>query len=223
MVEERGRQERAERTRAHIIEIAASAFAEHGLDGISLNDVVRRSGLSKGAFYFHFSSKEELAVAAFEAKQAQLLYQLAAGNEPPPDSAAEALAEMWRRRNRLLAQDQSLACVTRLGGELNARSAPGSGLAAFHEAPIEMMAGLVRRGQATGEFRSDLDPWATARAIFAWVVGVDTLSILSSGGKDLEERSEEVLTLLLQGLVHPGRARSDRTGAKARTKKELTR
>lgn len=216
VVEERARQERAERTRAHIVEVAATAFAEHGFDGISLNDVVRRSGVSKGAFYFHFSSKEELALAAFQAKQTQLIGRLAAGAGPSA-SATEALADMWRRRNRLLAEDPSLGCVTRLGGELNTRSSPGSAFAAYHEAPIEMMAGLVRRGQEAGELRSDLDAGAVARAIFAWVVGVDTLSLLSTGGKDLEERSEEVLALLLPGLADHAGAPSPRRRPRARS------
>lgn len=220
MVEDGARQERAERTRARIVEVAAAAFAEHGLDGISLNDVVERSGLSKGAFYFHFSSKEELALAAFQAKQTQLLRLLRAGGDSPPASATEALADMWRRRNRLLAEDPSLGCVTRLGGELNTRSSPGSAFAAFHQAPIEMMAGFVRQGQEAGEFRSDLDAHAMARAIFAWVVGMDTLSLLSTGGKDLEERSEEVLALLLPGLAGPGHASSATARPKDRSRKE---
>ena len=223
MVEERARQERSERTRAQIVEAAAAAFAEHGFDGISLNDVVKRSGLSKGAFYFHFSSKEELAQSAFQVKQAQLLGMLAGGAETPPASAAEALADMWRRRNRLLAKDPSLACVTRLGGELNTRSSPGSAFASSHEAPIAMLAGLVRRGQEVGEFRSDLDAGAAARAIFAWVVGTDTLSMLSTGGKDLEERSEEVLALLLAGLAAHGPVSSPRGRIKNRSNKERAR
>src|SRR5579862_8264708 len=72
------KQERSERTRAHIIQTAASAFAEHGFDGVSLNNLVTASGLSKGAFYFHFSSKEEIALAAFRAKQQEMLTLLAA-------------------------------------------------------------------------------------------------------------------------------------------------
>lgn len=59
--EARSRQERAERTRSLIIDTAARAFAESGFDGVSLNDLVLASGMSKGAFYFHFSNKEEVA------------------------------------------------------------------------------------------------------------------------------------------------------------------
>ncbi len=75
------------------------------------------------------------------------------------------------------------------------------GFADFHRAPIELLAGLVRQGKEAGEFRSDLEPWTTAQAIYAWVVGIDALSILSSAGADLDDRTEDALTLLLPGLT----------------------
>lgn len=92
MVQQRRRQERAERTRAHIIDTAAAAFAEHGFDGVSFNDVVKQSGLSKGAFYFHFSSKDDLAVATFRAKQEEMVSRLFA-ESLPADSARVNLSE----------------------------------------------------------------------------------------------------------------------------------
>jgi transcriptional regulator, TetR family len=54
--------ERKAQTRRLILDRAAEAFAQDGFAGTSLNDVIAGSGLTKGAFYFHFPSKEELAV-----------------------------------------------------------------------------------------------------------------------------------------------------------------
>ena len=53
-------------TRQRILDVAALAFAEHGYSGISLNDVIRKTGLTKGGFYFHFDSKSELALAVLD-------------------------------------------------------------------------------------------------------------------------------------------------------------
>jgi AcrR family transcriptional regulator len=197
---ERPRQARAERTRARIVETAAAAFAQHGFEGVSLNDLVQVSGLSKGAFYFHFGSKEDVALAAFRAKQEELVTRLVAGDEMPA-SPTERVVLLVKRRAQLLAEDLSLRCVTRLGSELNVRSGPGSEYASFQDLGIELIADLVEDGQRAGEFRSNLEPQAVARTLFAWIVGIDTLSQLFSDGKDLQERSEEMLTLLLPALT----------------------
>jgi len=192
------RQPRAEATRAHIVATAALAFAERGYEGVSLNDLVAASALSKGAFYFHFASKEDLALAAFRAKQEELVSRLLA-NELP-ESASEQVEALLRRRARLIREDPSFGCVTRLGSELNVRSAPGSAYVGFQELALSLIADIVRHGQARREFRADLDAEAAARVIFAAIVGIDVLSLLSSGGKDLEERSDELIELLLAGL-----------------------
>lgn len=64
------KQERAERSRHAILDAAAQEFDQHGYDGARLERIVERSGLTKGAMYFHFSSKRELAVALVEGKYA---------------------------------------------------------------------------------------------------------------------------------------------------------
>src|SRR5437773_6126033 len=63
--------DRGEQTRRHILEAAARAFAERGYAGASLNDVIKDSGVTKGGFYFHFPSKEALALAVLQDKQEQ--------------------------------------------------------------------------------------------------------------------------------------------------------
>ncbi|MGW4645064.1 ScbR family autoregulator-binding transcription factor [Kitasatospora sp. NPDC004289] len=57
------RQERAERTRMVLIRAAAASFDQVGFAMTGLNDVTRPTGISKGALYFHFGSKELLAEA----------------------------------------------------------------------------------------------------------------------------------------------------------------
>ncbi|NLR90052.1 MULTISPECIES: TetR/AcrR family transcriptional regulator [Flammeovirga] len=47
-------------TKTHIITVALQLFEEKGLNKVSLNEVIKASGLSKGAFYHHFKDKKEL-------------------------------------------------------------------------------------------------------------------------------------------------------------------
>lgn len=193
------RKDRASRTREYILETAASAFARHGYAGTSLNDLVRASGLAKGAFYHHFASKEELARAAFRRKQEQLVERLAA--EAGEGDALAVLARVLAARAALIRAEPAFRAVLRLGAELGAVAEPGSEFARFQELPIEWLADLVRRGQAEGAVRADLDARQTAEAIFAGIVGMDDVSQMLSGGDDLERRSEQVVDLLVRGLA----------------------
>lgn len=47
-------------SRLKILDSAAVLFMEHGFDHIGINDVMQHAGLTRGAFYNHFSSKAEL-------------------------------------------------------------------------------------------------------------------------------------------------------------------
>ena len=53
-------------TRTNILKVALLLFLEKGYKNVSYQDLVKRSGLSKGAIYHYFSSKEELLVAVFD-------------------------------------------------------------------------------------------------------------------------------------------------------------
>lgn len=53
-------------TRQRIVQAAADAFRERGIDGVGVADIMKRAGLTHGGFYAHFKSKDDLVKAAFE-------------------------------------------------------------------------------------------------------------------------------------------------------------
>src|SRR4030088_2897051 len=57
---------KGERSRQKIVETAAVLFNQKGFTGCSMGDIVAASGLEKGTLYGHFSTKEELALLAFD-------------------------------------------------------------------------------------------------------------------------------------------------------------
>jgi len=193
-------QERAIRTRALIIERAAEGFSERGYEAASLNDIVRSTGLTKGAFYFHFASKEALALAVFEAKQAQLAERLRAVAADEPD-ALRGLEALLRARAHLLQNEPSLRCFLGLTSELVAHFGPGSEFAASYNVPIETFTALIRRGQREGVIRSSLDPRSTAETVFAALLGTDEMSKVIAGGRDLVHRTERWLEVIATGLA----------------------
>ncbi len=199
-------QARAERTRARILDAAASVFGDKGFDGASLNDVIRASDVTKGAFYFHFKSKEEVALAAFRFKQEQLVARLFAdaGNQP---DALKQLRALLRARARLLAEDPAFRCFLRLALDLEVKAEPGSVFAGFLELSIGRFVELVKRGQGEGVIDAALNPRVAGEGIFSAMIGADEVSRLLSGGKDLVRRTEGLLDLLEAGL----RSRSRKT------------
>lgn len=55
-----------EKRRAQIIEAAMKVFSEKGFEKARVDDIVAESGLSKGAVYWYFKSKDEIIQAAFD-------------------------------------------------------------------------------------------------------------------------------------------------------------
>ena len=54
----------AEENRQTVINVASRLFRQHGFDGIGLKDLMKGAGLTQGAFYKQFVSKEDLAAQA---------------------------------------------------------------------------------------------------------------------------------------------------------------
>ncbi|MFT3892678.1 MAG: TetR/AcrR family transcriptional regulator [Anaerolineales bacterium] len=59
-------QQRSEETRTKILESAIKLFSTHGYNKASVDDICKEAGISKGAFYHHFKSKQELFLALLD-------------------------------------------------------------------------------------------------------------------------------------------------------------
>ena len=67
------RQSRSEVTRGKIIDAAVEMFNDGGYSSTGLGDIVERTGMTKGALYHHFNSKEALAMAIIDQASGILL------------------------------------------------------------------------------------------------------------------------------------------------------
>jgi AcrR family transcriptional regulator len=81
------RERHAEATRELLVSIARERFAEQGYAATSIEDIVQRAGVAKGALYHHFSGKEALFRAVYEAVLAETVSAVMA--------AAVAAQEPW--------------------------------------------------------------------------------------------------------------------------------
>jgi AcrR family transcriptional regulator len=70
--ERRRQADRSEATRASLLSVARTTFAERGFADTSTEEIVRRAGVTRGALYHHFRDKEDLFRAVFEDIEAEL-------------------------------------------------------------------------------------------------------------------------------------------------------
>src|SRR5437868_14256718 len=85
-----------ERTKAKIVNAAATAFREGGISAIGVDEVMSRAGLTHGAFYSHFDSKDELVRAAVRrAGEETLEYLDKARESVPPEHGWRAAAAAY--------------------------------------------------------------------------------------------------------------------------------
>ncbi|HEY2437926.1 MAG TPA: helix-turn-helix domain-containing protein [Solirubrobacteraceae bacterium] len=70
--------ERVEETREALISAARELFGQRGFGAVGTEEIVRRAGLTRGALYHHFASKENLFRAVYEAVERDLVERIAA-------------------------------------------------------------------------------------------------------------------------------------------------
>ena len=86
------RERQAAATREHLVAVARLRFAERGYAATSIEDIVQRAGVAKGALYHHFSGKDALFRAVYDAVLADVVSAVmaAAGAEPEPWASVRA-------------------------------------------------------------------------------------------------------------------------------------
>jgi AcrR family transcriptional regulator len=102
--------EHKQRTRERIVESARVLFNRRGFEQVSIDDVMKEAGLTRGGFYKHFESKDELYAAAVESFKTCNPFgrQLAASSDPPSDPRviARMLVDLYLSDETLADVDQ---------------------------------------------------------------------------------------------------------------------
>ncbi|WP_328904613.1 TetR/AcrR family transcriptional regulator (plasmid) [Streptomyces sp. NBC_00441] len=107
---------KALRTRALLLEAAASAFSGNGFHGTSLAQVVEKSGMTMGALTYHFASKDDLADAV-EEEGAEVTRSMVRTFAAQPSPPLTRLADLLLGLARLLEEDPLVQCAVRLSRE----------------------------------------------------------------------------------------------------------
>ena len=180
--------QRATQTRARLLRAAIEVFDRDGFAGSSLAAVCARAGVSKGALYCHFRSKEALGVAIIE-EQSLLWHRLREEQLAVEASPMQALIAMSFEFVRRLDSDLTVRVSAKL-----LREAVFFDVAAAAQVVgwIAVVRDLLSRAQERGELKAEVNVRHTAEQIVAELLGLLFVAQALSGGTDLHYRLARV-------------------------------
>jgi len=199
-----------------LMDAAFRVFAERGYRATRLDDVAEAVGVTKGAIYYYFDSKEELLRRAVQSRHRAIFDEIAQGLEGERAPAAARvryvlrkvwqhwLEPEWGHALRLMLGDVSteFPALFRMWAEVG----PLHGWA--------LLRGLIDEGKRAGEFRADVDSEVAARLVLSGLMLQASLHV-HMGLADLapcdpDRIFDSSVELFLHGLTvthsHPTRA-----------------
>lgn len=170
-------QPRGAATRADIVHVARRLISEHGYHSTGIADIQTATGLTKGAFYHHFRTKEELALAVLEAAQEDyanhLLEPVMMGPSPGRRFAAmlEGVLALNARPEWRNCQMIATLCAELTIDEPRLRKA----VCDLQQGMFRLWRELIAKAQESGEADPALDPdlWSQ------WIVNTWTGALLT--------------------------------------------
>ena len=148
--------------RAHILDAAERCFARTGFHRTSMQDICKEAGVSAGALYVYFASKEELIAGISERDRAKLADELAA-LAGMPDLAA-ALGKLGEHYTLEQPKHKRLMCIE-IGLEATRNPAVGEIYHAVDRFVHESFTQLFERAEKEGRIRPALPPRELARIV----------------------------------------------------------
>ncbi|MFD1381283.1 TetR/AcrR family transcriptional regulator [Fodinicurvata halophila] len=193
------------RTRRRILQAATEEFAAKGLEGARTDEIARRSGANKRMIYHYFSSKEGLFQAVLEKAYADIRgseKRLRLTQRDPVDAMAQLVGFSfdWFHRHPEFAKllnEENLYEGVHVESSAKARS--------LNMPLVDMIQELLERGEASGQFRSGVDPVQ----LYISIAGISyfffsnrfTLSAIFSrdlaSRPELEQRRQHVIDVIL--------------------------
>lgn len=190
----------SEERREQILDAAVQVFAERGLHEARMDDIAERSGLSKGALYLYYKSKDAIIAALmhqFFKFGMRDLRRLHEGN----GSVSERLLAYTRH---VAAEMQRMMSVASLAWEFYAIAARQKVVREYFKEYFSeyraVLAALIQSGIDRGEFRADKTAEQVAITITGLYEGLALLAVVDATVAQWSQQAESSLQLLLDGL-----------------------
>jgi AcrR family transcriptional regulator len=196
------KQSRSENTRLHLVRSAAELFDRNGFSGATLEDVSRAAGVTKGAFYFHFSSKDELA-GAIQAEACTMLRGAVYRALGDGADVLQSLVDLTHEIGHWLEHEPVVRASLRTARECGHRGAPFLDFYVDLLSAVETM--LISAEQA-GDLHESVASGQASTLVLTMCAGVEMLWWSGIRQGSVRESLSEMWTLILPGLAAQGDA-----------------
>lgn len=199
------RDRKKERTRRGIYDAAMRLFARDGFSAVTIADICEEADVGRGTFFLHFPTK---AALLYEFNQ-RVAEHFRATREPGASAREELCALVERMSVELVAQAEIMtAMLAEFFASPEALAlAPGR-----DNALPELVMGIIRRGQASGEFSRRIDPRLAAASFFATAGAIISGKVFGEDDVRPEEVHRQFLQIAFSGLDPKGDARDAAEG-----------
>lgn len=188
-------QQRAIDTRRSALRGAAVVIDRRGYEAATIAEMVRESGITKGALYFHFPSKEAIAEAII-AEQGEWLSQHHVEDSPP----VQTIVDISYAFVAALIGDPLMRASIRMTID---RAADQDSIARGYGVWIAAVETLLTRARAAGTLNPGLRLAECAYTITSSMTGLQLTSDALTGRKDLADRVEAFWRLVVPAIVRP--------------------
>ena len=189
-------QARSEATRQKILNAAIDLFSEVGYATAGLGEIIERAGMTKGALYHHFDSKEALATAIIEQGTnltRDAFHRVCQSSSPALENMIHGVFVV----TDLVVSDKTARTAEQLTrGLLEFNSAASQ----VWSSRLDAMTTQARRASTEGDLREGLDPYVVSESILDAMLGAQLLSKTADGNGHIE-RLTRSLELLLPAIV----------------------
>ncbi|HWV89673.1 MAG TPA: TetR/AcrR family transcriptional regulator [Burkholderiales bacterium] len=147
-----------ERTKARILAAATAEFARYGLGGARVDRIAARAGANKRMLYYYFRDKDNLFLAALEARYAHIRAAERALDleHLEPREALRRLVEFtW---GYFLDHPEFLTLLNSENLHKGRHVRRSRRVPQMHSTLVETLRGVLKRGERAGVFRTGVDP-----------------------------------------------------------------
>jgi len=186
--------------RDKILATASSLFARSGYHATSMDDIVCECGLSKGAIYGHFKSKEDLFLALSDKQLESIINNMRAAFSPN-DSAKEKLMKAAEIHFSQIRNPDDVWCVT-LEYWIESSKVPSfeKRIQKRYDLAHKFLSEIIDEGKKKGEFRKGIDSDAISSLLLATVRGL-AVHMRMGAEFDWEKIKGALLVVLFDGML----------------------